>query len=114
MHPAACRRTIPAVDAMSTAKKTKAPSKKKPAAVKAVKKALTKKAPAKKAPAKKAAPAKTKAAPKRTTLKPKPKATHPSKKDVGIFGAIQKNIQEGIAVITETILPAPTKKTRKS
>ena len=87
---------------MSAAKKT--PARKKPAA---------KKAPAKRA----AAPAKrktaTKAAPKRPALKPKPKGTHPSKKDVGIFGAIQKNIQEGLSVITETILPSPKKKSRR-
>lgn len=99
---------------MSTAKKTKSPANKKPAAPKAVKTAPAKKAPAKPVtpPKTKTAPAKAKAEVKRV-LKPKPKATNPSKKDVGIFGAIQKNIQEGIAVITETILPAPKKKTRK-
>jgi hypothetical protein len=94
---------------MSTTKKTKPPANKKTPA----KKPAAKK-PAVKAAAKKvaAAPAKAKAAVKRT-LQPKPKATHPSKKDVGIFGTIQKNIQEGIAVITETILPTPKKKARK-
>lgn len=47
------------------------------------------------------------------TLKPKPKATRTQKKDVGLFGALQKNIQEGLSVLTETILPSPKKSSRK-
>jgi hypothetical protein len=93
---------------MSAAKKTKSPTRKKTPAAKAVRKSPAKRAAA---PAK-AAP-RTKAAPKRPALKPKPKGTHPSKKDVGIFGVLQKNIQDGLSVITETILPSPKKKGRR-
>jgi hypothetical protein len=78
------------------------------------KKTSTKKAPAKRAaaPARKAA-SRTKAAPKPPSLKPRTKGTHPSKKDVGIFGTIQKNIEEGLSVIAETILPSTGKKSRR-
>lgn len=79
------------------------------------KKTATKKTPAKRAaaPAKPKASPKTKAAPKRPALKPKPKGTRTPKKDVGIFGTIQKNIEEGLSVITETILPSTKKKSRR-
>lgn len=81
-----------------------------------------KKSPAAKTSAKKAAksPAKTvkkavaKAKAKTTrTLNPKPRATRTQKKDVGLFGALQKNIQDGISVITETILPMPKRSSRR-
>jgi hypothetical protein len=81
-----------------------------------------KKSPPTKTPAKKAAksPAKTakkavaKAKAKTTrTLKPKPRATRTQKRDVGLFGSLQKNIQEGLSVITETILPSAKKSSRR-
>lgn len=97
---------------MSTKKSARPTPARKPAA---------KKAPAKKsaAPVKKAVTkarakvAKTVSPKPKKTMDPKPKATKPSKKDVGIFGVIQKNIQEGISVITETILPTPKRRRGK-
>jgi|GEM_PF-4923213 hypothetical protein len=56
---------------------------------------------------------KAKAAGKRRTLKPKPRGTHPSKKDVGIFGRIQKNLEEGLSALTGTLLPSPDKKSAR-
>ncbi len=104
-RPAAPAEAISRRKLMSTKKSASKARAKKPA----VKKAPVKKSAA--APVKKAV---TKAKTKVTkTMEPKPKATNPPQKDVGIFGVIQKNIQEGISVITETILPTPKRASRK-
>ncbi len=58
-------------------------------------------------------PKKTTSPQPKKTMEPKPIRTNPAKKDVGIFGVIQKNIQEGISVLTETILPTPKRTPRR-